>query len=131
MSVEDMFIPLLCCSPTSGGAARLRAARSRPARGGLVGAADFEGYQPEWVEPIETDYRGNTVRVMPPNSYGLMMLMQLNALSGLSSDELAGDDADRLGYQMRAMRAAFAEEKGDQATLAGGHGSACGSEVLG
>ena len=79
------------------------------ARGGLASAADFEGYQPEWVEPIETDYRGNTVRVMPPNSYGLLMLMQLNALSGLSSDKIAGDDADRLGYQMRAMRAAFAE----------------------
>jgi len=79
------------------------------ARGGLASAADFEGYQPDWVEPIETDYRGRTVRVMPPNSYGIMMLLQLNALSGLSSDDIAGDDADRLAFQMRAMRAAFAE----------------------
>lgn len=79
------------------------------ANGGLASAADFEGYEPEWVEPIETDYRGRTVRVMPPNSYGLLMLMQLNALSSLSSDEIAGDAADRLGFQMRAMRAAFAE----------------------
>ncbi len=79
------------------------------ARGGLASAADFEGYQPEWVEPIETGYRGHTVRVMPPNSYGILMLMQLNALSGVTSDEIAGDEAERLGYQMRAMRAAFAE----------------------
>ncbi len=79
------------------------------ARGGLASAADFEGYQPDWVEPIETDYRGNTVRVMPPNSYGILMLMQLNGLSGVTSDEMAGDEADRFGYQMRAMRAAFAE----------------------
>ena len=79
------------------------------ARGGLASAADFEGYQPDWVDPIETDYRGRTVRVMPPNSYGIMMLLQLNALSGLTSDDIAGDDADRLAYQIRAMRAAFAE----------------------
>ncbi len=79
------------------------------ASGGLASAADFEGYQADWVAPIETDYRGQTVRVMPPNAYGLLMLMQLNALSGVTSDDLAGDDATRLGYQMRAMRAAFAE----------------------
>lgn len=78
-------------------------------RGGLVGPGDFEGYRPEWVEPLETDYRGLTVRVMPPNSYGVLMLMQLNALAGLESSELAGDEAPRLAYLMRAMRAAFAE----------------------
>jgi len=79
------------------------------ANGGLASAADFEGYQPDWVAPIETGYRGRTVRVMPPNSYGILMLMQLNALSGLESDEIAADEADRFGYLMRAMRAAFAE----------------------
>ena len=79
------------------------------AKGGLASAVDFEGYMPEWVTPLETDYRGRTVRVMPPNSYGILMLMQLNALSGLSSDEIAGDDATRVAYLMRAMRASFAE----------------------
>ena len=79
------------------------------ANGGLASAADFEGYKPEWVTPLETDYRGRSVRVMPPNSYGILMLMQLNALSGLSSEEIAGDEAARVGYLMRAMRAGFAE----------------------
>ena len=79
------------------------------ANGGLAGPGDFEGYRPEWVEPLETGYRGHTVRVMPPNSYGLLMLMQLNALSGIASADLAGDEAERLAYLMRAMRAAFAE----------------------
>lgn len=79
------------------------------ANGGLASAADFEGYKPEWVTPLETDYRGRSVRVMPPNSYGLLMLMQLNALSGVSSKDLDGDEATRVGYLMRAMRASFAE----------------------
>jgi gamma-glutamyltranspeptidase/glutathione hydrolase len=78
-------------------------------RGGLVSPGDFEGYRPDWVQPLETDYRGLAVRVMPPNSYGILMLMQLNALSGLESSDLAGDEAPRLAYLMRAMRASFAE----------------------
>lgn len=78
--------------------------------GGLVGPEDFEGYEPEWVTPLTTDYRGRGVHVMPPNSYGILMLMQLNALSGLSSEELASaGDAERLGYLIRAQRASFAE----------------------
>ena len=79
------------------------------AHGGLAGAEDFEGYQPEWVTPLETDYRGRSVRVMPPNSYGILMLMQLNALSGLDSSDMAGDEAERLAYLIRSMRASFAE----------------------
>ncbi len=79
------------------------------ANGGLASAADFDGYKPEWVTPLKTDYRGRSVRVMPPNSYGVLMLMQLNALSGVSSEDLAGDEATRVGYLMRAMRASFAE----------------------
>jgi gamma-glutamyltranspeptidase/glutathione hydrolase len=82
--------------------------------GGVATPADFEGYKPEWVAPLSTDYRGLDVRVMPPNSYGLLMLMQLNALSELTSAEIAGAEiagaeARRLAWQMRAMRAAFAE----------------------
>lgn len=77
--------------------------------GGLVSAVDFEGYQPDWVEPLSTNYRGLDVSVMPPNSYGILMLMQLNALGSLDSADLDGNDADRLAYLMRAMRASFAE----------------------
>lgn len=77
--------------------------------GGLLSAEDFRGYEPEWVEPLSTLYRGLKVSVMPPNSYGVLMLLQLNALSGIDGNDLAADDARRLGYLITAMRAAFAE----------------------
>ena len=77
--------------------------------GGVMTAEDFAGYEPEWVTPLEGGYRGLTVQVMPPNSYGVLMLMQLGALDGIDSAELAGDDATRLAYFMRAQRAVFAE----------------------
>ena len=79
-------------------------------RGGLLSPADFEGYMPEWIDPIETDYRGLTVQVMPPTSSGILMLLQLNALGAVSSSELASmSDADRLDTLIKAMRAGFAE----------------------
>ncbi len=77
--------------------------------GGFLESDDFKGYLPEWVEPIETDYRGHLVRVMPPNSYGLYMLMQLNALSGLAMDGLETGSAERFARLMKATRVAFAE----------------------
>ncbi len=78
-------------------------------RGGVMTAEDFAGYEPEWVEPLDGGYRGLSVRVMPPNSYGILMLMQLAALDGIDADALSGDDDARLVRMMRAQRAAFAE----------------------
>ena len=77
--------------------------------GGLLSPADFRGYEPEWVDVLSADYKGHKVCVMPPNSYGYLMLMQLNALSGLNSKELCKSDPDRLAYLMTAARVAFDE----------------------
>ncbi|MGB0632704.1 MAG: gamma-glutamyltransferase, partial [Alphaproteobacteria bacterium] len=77
------------------------------ANGGLLGPDQFAGYEPEWVELLATDYRGHTVQVMPPNSYGMLMLLQLNGLSALSSEQIADNDTDRLDYLIRAMQGAF------------------------
>lgn len=76
-------------------------------RGGLIRAADLAAYQPLWVEPVATEYRGHRVSVMPPNSYGSLLLLQLNGLSALDGASLMEDPARRLGYQMSAMKAAF------------------------
>lgn len=51
------------------------------ARGGFVTAADLAAYEPEWVEPITTDYRGLTVYAQPPSTQGVMLL-ELLALLG-------------------------------------------------
>jgi gamma-glutamyltranspeptidase/glutathione hydrolase len=76
-------------------------------RGGLIIEADLAAYAPLWVEPAATTYRGHRVLVMPPNSYGVLLLMQLNGLKALERPALIADPARRMGYQMRAMKAAF------------------------
>jgi gamma-glutamyltranspeptidase/glutathione hydrolase len=75
--------------------------------GGLLSPDQFAGYEPEWVDPLSTDYRGHTVQVMPPNSYGILMLLQLNGLSAVTADQLSNNDTDRLDYLIRAMQGAF------------------------
>jgi gamma-glutamyltranspeptidase/glutathione hydrolase len=84
-----------------------RIAHFQEARGGLIRAADLEGFTPLWVDPIATDYRGHRVEVMPPNSYGVLLLMQLNGLAALDSAALTQSTAQRLAYQISAMQAAF------------------------
>jgi gamma-glutamyltranspeptidase/glutathione hydrolase len=76
-------------------------------RGGLMRAADLAAYAPVWTDPVATLYRGHRVEVMPPNSYGILLLMQLNGLAALSGDELIADPVRRVGAQMSAMKAAF------------------------
>jgi gamma-glutamyltranspeptidase/glutathione hydrolase len=45
---------------------------------------------------------------MPPNSCGALLLMQLNGLSAVSAKTMTENPVLRLGYQISAMKAAFA-----------------------
>jgi gamma-glutamyltranspeptidase/glutathione hydrolase len=78
------------------------------AKGGLMRASDLAGYEPVWMDPIATVYRDHRVLVMPPNSCGALLLMQLDGLSALQSSALAGAAPARMAWQMSAMQAAFA-----------------------
>jgi gamma-glutamyltranspeptidase len=77
------------------------------AMGGLMREGDLAAMEPQWVEPASTSYRGHRVLAMPPNSFGVLLLMQLDGLSALTSDMLADDPVRRVGWQMSAMKAAF------------------------
>jgi gamma-glutamyltranspeptidase len=76
-------------------------------RGGLLTRSDLEAYAPLWVDPLHYPYQGHTVCVMPPNSYGLAMLLQLAALDGSRLREQALGSVERLRLLMKAAEAAF------------------------
>ncbi len=82
-------------------------ARAHASAGGLMTEADLAAYAPMWVDAVSTDYRGHRVSVLPPNSCSALLLMQLDGLSAISSDELAADPVRRMAFQMSAMKAAF------------------------
>lgn len=77
------------------------------AAGGLLRAEDLAAYRAQWVEPITTQYRGHEVRALPPNAFGLYLLLQLMALE---DSEFPGESrrAERLARLISAARAAFA-----------------------
>jgi gamma-glutamyltranspeptidase/glutathione hydrolase len=82
------------------------------AAGGLLDRADLAAYTPLWDTPISLRYRDCDVLVAPPNSVGVLLLMQLNALARLDLAHLLGAREDRVYRQMRAMQAVFAEALG-------------------
>ena len=47
---------------------------------GLLSLDDFAAHRSEWVEPINTDYRGYTLYEIPPSGQGITTLMALNIL---------------------------------------------------
>ncbi|MEI2416968.1 gamma-glutamyltransferase [Orrella sp. JC864] len=90
------------------GAIGASVARACQAAGGLIRESDLRAYAPEWVEPIETGYAGHVVRTMPPNSYGLYLLLQLMALEASQDKGGKGLDAPaRITKLIRAAQAAF------------------------
>jgi gamma-glutamyltranspeptidase/glutathione hydrolase len=77
-------------------------------QGGALAEDDLRGCKPEWVKPLALPYRGLDVRVMPPNSFGLYMLLQLAALSDIDLSSQAPTSPARYAALVAAARAAFA-----------------------
>lgn len=78
--------------------------------GGYFCEDDFRNYQPMWVEPITTDYKGYTVCEIPPNGHGITVLMALNILKGLELSQ-EKDCADTYHKILESIKLAFADTK--------------------
>lgn len=77
--------------------------------GGLLRKEDLAAYTPEWVEPLHTNYRGYEVWEMPPNGHGLVVLMTLNILRGLTFSKR--EAPERFHQAIEAMKLAFTDGK--------------------
>lgn len=84
-----------------------RALDAHSAAGGLLRLADLAAYQPRWVAPVCTRYRGCDVWELPPNGQGLTALMALNILEHFHCP--APDDPRTLHLQMEAIKLAFSD----------------------
>lgn len=77
--------------------------------GGTFTAADLADFQPEWVEPISTTYRGWTVYEMPPNGMGVAALAMLNILERFPLKEYGHNSARALDTMIEAKKLAYAD----------------------
>jgi len=75
--------------------------------GGLHSTDDFASARGEYVEPIQTSYRGYDVYECPPNGQGLTALIMLNIFSGFNLDQWQPLSVDRLHLEIEAAKMAY------------------------
>ncbi len=79
------------------------------ANGGSLRASDLAGWKPEWVTPVEREYRGYTLHEIPPNGQGIAALIALGILSHFDIAALPVDSVQSQHLQIEAMKLAFAD----------------------
>jgi gamma-glutamyltranspeptidase/glutathione hydrolase len=76
---------------------------------GFLSARDLEEFSAEWVEPIETTYRGWTVSEIPPNGQGIGALQMLNIMETFALNKMPPMTADAYHIKMEAQKLAYTD----------------------
>jgi len=79
------------------------------AAGGWLTPDDFAEFAPKWVEPLAIDYRGKTVRTLPPYSLGMQYLECLKILEAYDLTEIGHNSAEYLHLLLEAIKLASAD----------------------
>lgn len=79
------------------------------AHGGLFAKEDFVRDEPEWIEPVSTDYRGYTVWELPPNGQGIAALQILNLLEPYDLKAWGPGHPEYLHRFVEAKKLAYAD----------------------
>jgi gamma-glutamyltranspeptidase/glutathione hydrolase len=75
--------------------------------GGCFSRQDFAEHQSKWEEPLSATYRGYQVSVPPPNSYGLLLLLQLKRLADHDLTALGHNTPECVALQVRVKEEAW------------------------
>jgi len=78
-------------------------------QGGRLSEADLAQFEPEWVEPISTTYRGWTVYELPPNGQGIAALSMLNIMEQFPLGEYGQNSTKALHVMIEAKKLAYAD----------------------
>lgn len=79
------------------------------ARGNPMVAADLADFQPEWVTPVQTTYRGWTVSELPPNTQGVAALMMLGIMQQFPISEYGFQGPRAMHVMIEAKKLAYAD----------------------
>jgi gamma-glutamyltranspeptidase/glutathione hydrolase len=79
------------------------------AQGGTHTVEDFRDFQPEWVEPVSTTYRGWTVYELPPNGQGIAALSMLNIMEHFPMAQYGHNSVNALHVEIEAKKLAYAD----------------------
>ncbi len=77
--------------------------------GGALTAADLTSFEPEWVAPVSTTYRGWRVYEMPPNDQGMAALEMLNIMERFPPAPEGPLSAPEIHMRIEAMKLAYSD----------------------
>ena len=86
-----------------------RSSRSRARRAARWPPPISREFEPEWVEPISTTYRGWTVYELPPSTQGIAALMMLNLMEPFPLADYGFHSAKALHVMIEAKKLAYAD----------------------
>ena len=79
--------------------------------GGVFTAADLAEYEPEWVEPIATEYRGWRIYELPPNGQGMAALEMLNIMERFDLGRRDHSSPEAFHLKIEAQKLAYQDLK--------------------
>ncbi len=77
--------------------------------GGAHAYEDFADWEPEWVDPVSTTYRGWTVYELPPNGQGIAALSMLNIMERFPLGDYGHNSSAALHAMIEAKKLAYAD----------------------
>jgi gamma-glutamyltranspeptidase/glutathione hydrolase len=75
--------------------------------GGCFSLEDFAAHRSRWEEPLSTSYREYEICVPPPNSFGLLLLLQLKYLAEYDLTKFGHNTAKYVSLLVRAKEEAW------------------------
>src|SRR5579862_1978338 len=78
-------------------------------QGNVMSLADLAEFQPDWVDPISTTYRGWRVYELPPNTHGIAALEMLNIMEKYPLAEYGHNSTRALHLTIEAKKLAYAD----------------------
>jgi oxamate amidohydrolase len=77
--------------------------------GGLLTEDDFASHRSDWVDPLQTNYRGYEVYELPPNTQGIATLLILNLLEKMDLQDIGEGTPDYYHLMSEVVKLAFAD----------------------
>ena len=76
-------------------------------QGGFLSEDDLKKYEPEWVDPVSSNYRGYDVWELPPNGQGIAALQILNILEQYDIANMGHNSAEYIHIFTEAKKLAY------------------------
>jgi|SRR5579872_705723 len=77
--------------------------------GNVMTLTDLAEFQPEWVDPVSTTYRGWKVYEIPPNTQGIAALEMLNIMEKFPLSEYGHNSTKALHVMIEAKKLAYSD----------------------